>query len=708
MAKLRNLCGSALPCSGLVALHLCITLLVFSRALMALDRDGSARSVLFQDAASILALSSGQASKGELAHVRGVVTSPGGAGLIIQDHTAGIWVNFAQAGEFVSGDLVEIWGTVGPGGYSPEIWAKSISKLGRAPLPSPREVTFKELSSGDEDAQYISVVGVIRSIQFPRSDIRFPRIWLKLAMKDGIVDVTLPRTATVLTSRLLDAEVRLHAVALCAKNRNRQVTSVVLGLNSVNDITELSPPVKDPFEAPLVPLGSLMRYRSGTDYYHRVRIAGVVTYYDPGKRLIMQDGDQAILVMSPPTQEIRPGDRVEVSGFPAPEDTGPVLQDAILRFISHGAAIPPTRAKVVDILSGADRYGLVSIEGYVVRRVEQPSAVELFVQSDSNLIQAEIPGSAAQQVLGKLQEGTKVLLTGINLVDVEGKWGYAESRVQTRILLRSVEDLRIVQLPSWWTTQHVLYLSSALAILIFVLLGLVIYNQVARWKLQVVMQERERMAHEIHDTMAQSFAGIGFQLQAIMREIPDSMSQLKEGVSHARDLVRHSHREARRSFAVNEAEYDHEIDLLPSLVSCADQMVAGRGVAIEPTVAGTPRSVSQHISNQLLRIGKEAIANAVRHADPAHLDISITYAPESVKLEIRDDGIGFIKSGNLLGFGLRGIRRRAADISAQLEIESEPGRGTRIVVVAPLKPIRRWLTWLKNPLRNARSFSYRQ
>src|SRR5207248_712455 len=116
------------------------------------------------------------------------------------------------------------------------------------------------------------------------------------------------------------------------------------------------------------------------------------------------------------------------------------------------------------------------------------------------------------------------------------------------------------------------------------------------------------------------------------------------------------------------------------------KMVEGCSVQVTAATAGTPRAIPAAISTPLLRIGQEAIANALRHADPQHLTILLAYGKTTVRLAVTDDGIGFVKSGDLLGFGLRGMRTRAADIGARLEILSQPGAGTRVEVTVPLKP----------------------
>jgi signal transduction histidine kinase len=645
-----------------------------------------AASVQFHTAASVLSLTPDEAKHGYPAMLRGIVTRSGEIGLTIQDSTAGIWINLDHSDRFVSGDLLEIRGTVAPGGYSPEINAISARKIGHAAMPQPKQVTVRQLESGDEDSQYVSIVGTVRSIQTPSSRSNRQGVWLKLATVDGMVDATLSANDAAAANQLLDAQVRINAVAMCAKNKNRQITAVVLAVGDIRNLTVLQPAPKDLFDTPLITIGKLMQYRSGTNYDHRVRVAGTVTYYEPGKRLILEDGKQALLVMTPQVSGIRLGDRIEALGFPTPEGSGPILQDAILRFVSHGEPLSPTADNAAEIAAGTSRYNLVSVEGRILRRVDEPSGVALLVQSNSQLLQAEMPQQTDSNELRNLHEGTTVRISGISLVEVEGRWNYAPSVVRCKLLLRSPNDIQILEPPSWWTMLHVIYIAMVLALAALVFLALVVYNQIERSKLQAVLEERGRLAHEIHDTMAQSFAGIGFQLQAIYKAIPNGIPHLRQQVELARDLVRHSHKEARRSVEPLQFDSNEEIDLLTSVESCAKNMVEGGSVTIKTRTVGTQRSVPAHVANVLLRIGQEAVANAIRHADPTCLELLAEYETDAIRLEVRDDGNGFVKSGDLLGFGLRGMRKRAAGISAKLEIYSVPGEGTRVEVTAPLKP----------------------
>jgi signal transduction histidine kinase len=315
----------------------------------------------------------------------------------------------------------------------------------------------------------------------------------------------------------------------------------------------------------------------------------------------------------------------------------------------------------------------------------------LLLQNKSALLLAELAEPQNSNALQKLKDGSTIRISGICMLDITGVWnldGPSASAVQYKVVLRSSNDVQVTAPPSWWTTRHVIYIAAILLVLVLALVGLEVYRRIERWRLRAVLEERERLAYEMHDTLAQSFAGIGFQLQAIRRAIPGEVPGLREQVDLARALVRHSHKEAKRSFEPLSlsSESPEEIDVLSSLEISARKMVEGISVEVTTARSGTSRPVPHKIAVLLLRIGQEAVANAVRHANPSHLDISITHLPDFVRLVVTDDGCGFVNSGNLVGFGLRGMRKRAAALSAKLEIVSQPGEGTRVEIKAPLPP----------------------
>ena len=652
----------------------------------------------YRTAAAILALPPEKTTSGHPALVHGVVTQSTDLGMVIQDSTAGIWIYWDGSADFVPGDDVEVEGVVETGRYAPVVKALSVHKLGRAPLPIPKEVTYKQLSAGDEECQYVSVTGTVRSVAVRSGASPKQKLWLKIDMGDGFVSASFPGEDAAAAAKLIDAVVRVNATAMSTKNENRQITAVTLSVPGMRNVTVLRPGPVDPFAKPLTPIGRLMQYRSGTDYNHRVRIAGTATFYKPGESLILEENGKALFVTTTQTSDIALGDRVEALGFPAAQDSGPILQDAVLRRVAAGAPLAPARVRVRDICSGNLNYNLITTEGQLLRRVREPSREVLLLQDESDIVLAELAQSEKSGTLQLLKEGSMVQITGISVLEVEGSWNYglrSASAIQCKLLLRSPDDVRVVGPPSWWTTQHVLYIAAILGALVLAFLCLVVYSRVEHWRLRAIHKERERLANEIHDTLAQSFSGIGFQLQAIRKAIPHEIPRLQEQVDLACELVRHSHREARRSIEPLPPDPRERIDLLSSLVKSARKMVEGGSVEVEALGSGSPRPLSPRIADTLLRIGQESIANAVRHADPSHLQISLQWEKDVVRLAVRDNGIGFVKSGGLLGFGLRGMRKRAASINAKLEIFSQPSEGTRVEVTAPIPPSLNLATLLK-------------
>jgi signal transduction histidine kinase len=290
-------------------------------------------------------------------------------------------------------------------------------------------------------------------------------------------------------------------------------------------------------------------------------------------------------------------------------------------------------------------------------------------------------------IFRKLKKNSLLRLRGVCVVDSE----YTHNLTPFVLLLRSADDVNVLAGPPWWSVGHLAVIT--VVALILVLAAQVLYSRVEHWRLRAVLEERERLAHEIHDTIAQSFAGIGFQLQAIRNDLQDKNATVHRHLDLACDLVRHSHDEARRSIATLRPESLESIGLLPALDRCARRMVEGGSVHVRISNGGGTRPIPVRTSDALYKIGQEAIANAIRHANPTWLSIILRYEKSELHLVVEDDGAGFTAGGEFLGFGLQGMRKRAESISAELEIESTPGNGTRVRVTAPLPPRFTFKAW---------------
>jgi ligand-binding sensor domain-containing protein/signal transduction histidine kinase len=203
---------------------------------------------------------------------------------------------------------------------------------------------------------------------------------------------------------------------------------------------------------------------------------------------------------------------------------------------------------------------------------------------------------------------------------------------------------------------------------------------------QAVLAERSRIAREIHDNLAQDILGISVQLELVARLMPAAAETAKGHLDRARILVRNSMTEARRYVWDLRSQELQKKDLPAALRDTTKRLTAESKIEAVVEVAGPSRPLPPDVETNLLRIGQEAINNAVKHARANRIDVALNFDTRNVRLSIRDDGQGFDPGEQIADghFGLIGMRERAAQVCGVLSIESANERGTEIVVEVPL------------------------
>ena len=201
-----------------------------------------------------------------------------------------------------------------------------------------------------------------------------------------------------------------------------------------------------------------------------------------------------------------------------------------------------------------------------------------------------------------------------------------------------------------------------------------------------VLAERNRIARDIHDTLAQSLVGIGVQLETVAKMQAVSLESARQHLDRARILVRSSLAEARRSVWALRSQALEGEDLGGALSDVAQQLSGDTQVAVE--VCGRRRRLPVEIENNLLRIGQEALANAVRHAHARQVRVELRFGEGRVRLSVSDDGRGFdverAGTGHAGHFGLAGIRERVHILGGELSLLSQAGQGAEVVVEVPV------------------------
>ncbi|MCP6758374.1 MAG: GAF domain-containing protein [Fischerella sp. CENA71] len=198
-----------------------------------------------------------------------------------------------------------------------------------------------------------------------------------------------------------------------------------------------------------------------------------------------------------------------------------------------------------------------------------------------------------------------------------------------------------------------------------------------------VLEERNRMAREIHDTLAQAFTGVIVQLGAASRIVPGELPEVQAHITQARDLAREGLAEARRSVNALRPQILETSNLCKAFNRLAAQMSASIDMQISCNIIGEVYPLSVEVENNLLRIGQEALTNSIKHAFATEIKIELVYEPTQFILRVKDNGRGFETDSLSVvkGFGLMGIKERSDRISAQLTIQSIPGQGTEITIL---------------------------
>ncbi|MBD2465982.1 GAF domain-containing protein [Oscillatoria sp. FACHB-1407] len=209
-------------------------------------------------------------------------------------------------------------------------------------------------------------------------------------------------------------------------------------------------------------------------------------------------------------------------------------------------------------------------------------------------------------------------------------------------------------------------------------------------KQTAVLEERNRMAREIHDTIAQGLAGILIQLQAAEDTDLTDAGDRQAHIAQARHLAAASLAEARRSVRALRPQVLEETNLAGALTGLMRDLTSNTSLQVTCRVQGTPYALPTEIETNLLRIAQEAINNTLKHAEATHIQIELSYQLDHVQLQIQDNGQGFDYDQiiNLetskKGYGLISMQERSQQISGNLTIASQPGEGTVLTIVVPL------------------------
>ncbi|MGH7990871.1 MAG: sensor histidine kinase, partial [Limisphaerales bacterium] len=453
--------------------------------------------------------------------------------------------------------------------------------------------------------------------------------------------------------------------------------------------------------------------------------------------LFLQDNTGGLQVKSTQDVTFSPGDVIEAVGFPGVENFLPVLEDAIFRKTSEPRAeVIPKIASAGGLLEGLHHADFITLKGKLLDRVQSPGGkpdtekIALVLQTTNLVFTAEKEAAEQNSFLTSIPIGSMVEVSGICLLQSE-----EDGKIKSlQILLPTSNDVRIISKPSWLTPQHLLIIltivfsSLVIAISWTIMVSkknstlkyLIQEKEIAQKELQKahdtldwrvkertkqlkfhvtarkeselqfrgVLTERTRLAQELHDTLEQTLTGIALQLNTVAKLFQRNPEGANHHLGLVRNLTRKSQVDLRRSIWDLRSRELEEFDLSSALLASGHQLMDDAGIRIEVETKGKVRPLPEVIEENLLRIGQEAITNAVKHSGATLAKIELEFGPQNVVLEIKDDGKGFTPE-NCLGpddghFGLLGMSERAKRFNGQFSVASVPGKGTTIRVELPI------------------------
>lgn len=609
------------------------------------------------------------------------------------DETAGLYAESSAnlVSSFEIRDLVEVEGVSNPGKFAPYLDARSARKLGSGKLPEPRVARRDELLSGQLDAQWIEVSGVVRRAELRRRVFEVDlengggRMLVRVSEGNGL-GIT------------VDSTVRLRGVCYYQFNKTRQAMRPFLSVPAGVPVVVEKPATTDVFALPARSVESLMQFSPGQFYVHRVRVRGVVIHSQPGEGFWIRDGGRGLHVVCDDKEPLEDGVEVDVLGFLGRGEYGPMMEDAIFRKTGKTLSVPPIHLKKAAAALDHDS-DLVECEAVIIEKWLAADGCRMKLSDGATEFPTVIRTANLKAASKEWQPGARVRVAGVCAVSFLTKplhFGELEPQI-FQILLRSPADVLVLQPPSWWNPTNVAWLFGVTAAALLLAVGIIVWigrrhlreQAIERMKTEAefsaVMNERNRMAREFHDTLAQGLGAISLQLEVAKRQMPAD-SDAHEPLGEARHQTRASLDEVRNAIWNMRSQVLETGDLASALNGVLHSLTDRNHIQSELRVVGESRRFAPVVENNLLRIGQEAIANAVKHADAKRIEVVLNFAERQFELSVSDDGRGFDSShppASEGGFGLVGLRERAAELNGELDVSSVPGKGCVVKLTLP-------------------------
>lgn len=683
----------------------------------------------------VLSLSAEEAKRGIPIEVTGVVTytEESWAGqFFVQDETGGVFVGQSSKGAPEPGQLVKVRGTSHPGAFAPFISTPEWEVLGSAPLPPARSISIERFRSGIDDGLRVEVSGRVRRIFVEKAD-RWTLIMASGGQRFEVM-VRPNRRGESAPAEWVGAWVRVSGVLAAEYQLHRRGLAMVRVFAASPDevVVEKAEEI-DPFRVDLIPLAGIGQYRRDLAPGQRSRVRGVVVERLDQDSLAIQDESGGLIIKGGDLGGFAPGDLVEAVGFEELENFLPILQDAVVAQLGKMGEMPAiAMPSVEDLARGSFHACRVGLDADLLEITERPSSARdphvpsmiLVLQMDGRVYKADYEGPRLENGALPFEPGSRLRLTGLCLAEAN-RGGQVDS---FRLRLIGPEAAQVIRPPPWLNSRRlkVALFSTFAGILVCGVwmissglknrrlraeilerealtrelekakqrLSLRVDERTEELNLQIserkesevrfkaVIEERTRLAQELHDGLQQGLTGVTLQLDTAAKLRERDPESSRHHLELARTLMRQNQVELRSSVWNLRTRSQENFTLLEALRQSSGRITDGIGVEVAVVQSGEPENLSELQEENLLRIAQEALTNAIKHSGSERMEIDLVFSPGLLVLRVRDFGSGFSREGapgpEQGHFGVSGMAERAHRIGGDLEIQSQPGFGTLV------------------------------
>ena len=655
-------------------------------------KEDSKRLPLLTTIEQVKRLNREEAQRGYPVKIRGVITAPQVGGFFIQDATWSIYVRLQDLAEPDprAGDYWEVEG-VTFAEFAPNVRAGRAVRLGTGTLPEPLHPTWDQLINGSLDTQYVEVQGVVTAVESDGMTLLTPA---------GKVKVQLSDVGPQTLKRYENAVVRLRGCVIPGRDvTTQQVELGRLRLSNFSvNVDEPAP--ADPFAAPLKRAVDLLLFDPRAGAIQRVKIAGQVLHERGGECFLMA-GTNGLRFIPKASVSVRPGDLVEVVGFPELGGPSPVLREAVVRRTGQ-AALPMPESLTADALVGWQHDArLVRVEARLTGLSLDRSDQVLELQAGTRGFVARL--GTERGVLRGVSPGSRIELTGV-YAGQGGDLASGRDIDSFELLLNSPADVRVLERPPWWTLRHTLTVIGGMAVVILAALVWItlLRRQVEERSRQLTAEvqrreqterqraleeERARIARDLHDDLGATLTQIRLlsALESRDAQVPETTrTRLGQVTEKSREMVASLDEIV---WAVNPAN-----DSLPSLATylCqfAEEFFRPTSIRCRLDVDDSlpPVALTSEVRHHLYLAVREALNNIAKHSQATEVWLRIQWRDRCLAIALEDNGRGFVHlSTATTGDGLSNMRRRLEKIGGRFECQTQPGAGTICRIWLPLE-----------------------